>query len=99
VYDTKLDVITEGETQLYYQTIRGQLLCKQNTPIFEVSTLDHQINTVRNHEINFFFLDDFEFLNVMTKMAIDNLKSAKENLIKLDPNLGDENQLVKSKLF
>ena len=32
VYDCKLNILTEGETQLYYQTIRGQILSKQNDP-------------------------------------------------------------------
>ena len=99
VYDHNFNIIIEGVTQLYNQSIRGQLFNKNKDPIFEVSTLDNQINSILNHEINFFFLDDLEYLNVITKMATDNLVSVQNNLMKLVPNFSQLNPISKSKLI
>jgi hypothetical protein len=99
VYDHSFNIIIEGVSQLYNQSIRGQLFNKNKDPIFEVSTLDNQINSILDHEINFFFLDDLEYLNVITKMATDNMKSVQNNLMKLVPNFSQLNPISKSKLI
>ena len=74
----------EGELQLYNQSIRGQMSNSKKEALREISPLEVHINAVHEHEVNYFFLDNFEFLNVVTQSAINHKKSAISNQQRLD---------------
>ena len=84
IYDSNLNVKMEGELQLYNQSIRGQMSNSKKEALREISPLEVHINAVHEHEVNYFFLDNFEFLNVVTQSAINHKKSAISNQQRLD---------------